>query len=286
MILDRFYRPAHDELIYHYCGPEAFLNIVKTQTMWFSALFSMNDYLEQQWGLLAFEKAASQIAKEIDDAFLEKTRTLINLGYSSSLLMISSYSLDGDVLSQWRAYSNDGRGFAIGFLAREMVEMPVKPLRVLYDEEEQIRELAGNLRHTFEYEKSIGFKYDQQFGDHWFQIGLDLCAYKNPAFEEEKEIRLGHAVGVRKQGTSLKIVPVAGLAWGKRYKPGNIQFRLRDELIVPYIALDFSNQGKASPIKEVVLAPRNTNSELNVGTFLDTLGIKGVHVRKSLASYW
>ena len=50
--------------------------------------------------------------------------------------MISCYSLDPDVLSQWRAYADDGRGFAIEFSAK-LMQMPAKKLRVLYDEERQ-----------------------------------------------------------------------------------------------------------------------------------------------------
>jgi hypothetical protein len=32
MILDRLYTPADNELIYHYCRPEAFLEIIKSRT--------------------------------------------------------------------------------------------------------------------------------------------------------------------------------------------------------------------------------------------------------------
>jgi hypothetical protein len=50
----------------------------------------------------------------------------------------------------------------------------------------QNTELLGNLRHIYEYEKSIGFKYDMQFQTHVFNIGLDLCAYKHSSFSAEK----------------------------------------------------------------------------------------------------
>jgi hypothetical protein len=89
-------------------------------------------------------------------------------------MMISSYSLDPDVLSQWRAYADDGRGFAIGF-SPKLMQMPAKKLRVLYDEDRQLYEMLGNLKHTYEYEKSIGFKYDDQFQSHWFNIA-STCA--------------------------------------------------------------------------------------------------------------
>src|SRR5262249_33711853 len=241
MIAHRLYQPQADDLIYHYCGADAFLNIVKSQTMWFSATYTLNDYMEQRWGLSVYRQAVSKLAQDVDGAFLENIDPLIEQAYLSSLLLISSYSLDGDVLSQWRAYADGERGFAIGFLAKEMAQMPVKPLRVLYDEERQIDELVGNLRHTFDYERSIGFSYDEQFKSHWYQIALDLCAYKNPAFKEENEVRLAHVAVIARAETPPRIVPAAGLGWGKRVEPGKIQFRTRGDVIIPYMPLDFSN---------------------------------------------
>ena len=44
--------------------------------------------------------------------------------------------------------------------------MSMKIRRVLYDEDSQIHELLGNLKHIYEYEKSIEFKFDEQFQSH------------------------------------------------------------------------------------------------------------------------
>jgi Protein of unknown function (DUF2971) len=195
MILDRLYRPTEGELIYHYCAPQAFLEIVRTQTVWLSAYYALNDSLERMWGYSVFDKAIDQLKHEVDKKFVDIVRAMVTAAYARSLVLIGSYSLDPDVLGQWRAYADDGRGFAIGF-SNNLMELPAKPLRVLYDEEAQTRELIGNIRHTYEYEKSIGFKFDDQFQGHWFNIGLDLCAYKHPGFKDEKEVRLAHVSGL------------------------------------------------------------------------------------------
>jgi Protein of unknown function (DUF2971) len=272
MIKDRLYEPTKTELIYQYCGPDAFVQIINSRTVWFSDLFSMNDFLEMRWGYSIFEKAASKILNEVGTQFIDVIDEQIVGASSNALLLASCFSLDGDVLSQWRAYTDDGRGFAIGFSAAQMVEMPVKPLRVLYDEDAQVAEMIGNLRHTYNYEKSIGFKYDDKFKSHWVQAGLDLCAYKNPAFSEEREVRLVHAAGLVSEGKSKKIMPVAGRAWGERSQPSNVQFRARGEIVVPYVALDYSNGSKAFPIREIVLGPKNENLPSNIEVFLNTLG--------------
>ncbi len=286
MILDRLYTPTENELIYHYCRAEAFLEIIKSRTIWQSAYYVLNDTMEREWGYLVFTRVAKQLQEAVGKEFIDRITPMIQTAYSYSVLMISCYSLDADVLSQWRAYGDDGRGFAIGF-SPKLMEMPAKKLRVLYDEEAQIRELSGNLKHTYEYEKSIGFKFDDQFQTHWFNIGLDLCAYKNPAFKEEKEIRLAHVSGLASQGKSKKLIPLGARDQdGKRLSaPIEINFRIRDGTVIPYVALDYTNRGANSPIKEIILGPRNENSESNVDIVLNSIGMTDVRVRRSNVPY-
>jgi hypothetical protein len=149
MIKDRFYEPHSGELIYHYCRPEAFLEIIKNRSMWFSAYWVMNDALEREWGYTRFFRVLEALRSELNQEFIEQVITGIRFGTFTNVAMISCYSLDADVLSQWRAYADDGRGFAIGF-DPAVIKMPAKKLRVLYDEDTQFNELAGNLRHVFD----------------------------------------------------------------------------------------------------------------------------------------
>jgi hypothetical protein len=53
MIVDRLYIPPDGELIYDYCNPQAFLEIVRSRTIWLSAYYALNDSLERMWGELA-----------------------------------------------------------------------------------------------------------------------------------------------------------------------------------------------------------------------------------------
>src|SRR5579862_5444302 len=110
MIKDRFYEPPDGELIYHYCRPEAFLEIVRHRAMWFSAYWVMNDALEREWGYTRFFGVLDDLRNELNDEFIEQVTTGIRYGTFANVAMISCYSLDADVLSQWRAYADDGRG--------------------------------------------------------------------------------------------------------------------------------------------------------------------------------
>ena len=200
--------------------------------------------------------------------------------------MVGCFSLDGDVLSQWRAYAQDGEGFAIGF-SPLLIKLPAKKMRILYDENEQIKELLGNFMHIHEVEKSFGFKYGEEFRKHLYHVGFDFCAYKNPAFREEREVRFTHICGMVPAGKSIKIVALGAIGpSGERLsEPLETRFRVRNSVVIPYVAADYSNNGAVNPIKEVILGPTNNNDQTNIEMFLNTVGVSDVTVRKSAAPY-
>jgi hypothetical protein len=96
-------------------------------------------------------------------------------------------------------------GFAIGFNAKQM---PAHPLRVLYDEGLQIRELLENRKHTYGHDKSIGFKFDDNFQSHLSNVGPELCEYKHSTYREEKKIRRGNLSGLASGEKSIKIMAI------------------------------------------------------------------------------
>jgi hypothetical protein len=201
--------------------------------------------------------------------------------------MISSYSLNGDLLSQWRAYADDGRSFTIGFLPKEF-EMPAKPLRVLYDRAAQRKELTNNIAHAFEVEKNqFGFKYNADFFQHWFNFGLDLCAYKHPSFSEEMEIRRVHITNAALSEGEKRLIPLGAIDGHgvRRSDPVPVNFRTRNGVQVPYVSLDITDGGKNSPIKEILLGPKNPDNEAKVEAFLADAGWNDVKVRRSEAPH-
>jgi hypothetical protein len=285
MILDRWYKPPDDELIYHYCSADAFLQIVTTRSIWAGASYALNDVSERSWGYSIFTKVAKALEQETGREFLENIYSPVVAGYLHSTLMVACFSRDADVLSQWRAYADDGRGFAIGFAPTSM-RVPAKPLCVLYEEHAQIVELTNNLKHTYEVEKSMGFKYDDKFKTHLFHIGNDLCAYKHPGFREEQEIRLCHLCGMDQE--EKKVIPLGARGEdGERLsEPLKTYFRMSKGILTPYVVLDYSTGGTIAPIKEIILGPRNQNSELNIEIFLTAIGVTEVAVSRSETPYY
>lgn len=201
------------------------------------------------------------------------------------MLVASCFSLDGDVLSQWRAYSDDGKGYAIGFRAQDLAQLPVKILKVLYERKEQIDEMKSIIRAIYEAEKTEGEKFGSNFLNTCLSLAFDLAAYKNPAFEEEREVRLVHVLTFEASNNSLRLNDTGGYAFGEEYKGGTVSFRMRDNIPVAFIELDFSNGGRINPIKEVIVGPKNQGLLSAISVYLETIDLGSVEIKKSRASY-
>lgn len=155
MLPSRLRSPEDQSLIYHYCSTETLIAIVQNRTIRFSDINMLNDAEEGRWGYKIFEDAATKVITRkglppeaaaliegLDVDFMDK----IDAVWSTSGLHLSSFvscfSTDGDSLSQWRAYADDGRGFAIGFRVSELRRLPVQILDVEYGVDKQIQEMA------------------------------------------------------------------------------------------------------------------------------------------------
>lgn len=285
MIVPRVYEPTNNEILYHYCDAKAFLAICTNKKMRFSDLFSMNDFMEMHWGYSVWEQVADEIFDEIGQEFLDAIQEIIHSTGFHGLLVASCFSLDGDVLSQWRAYTDDGQGYAIGFDANILAELPIRPLKVLYDKAAQVQELKKVVLALHESEKSEEDKFGLEFRTLCRVLSFDLAAYKNPAFVEEAEVRLVHVLDFERSNDFLKLVDAGGHAFGKDIGGEPVQFRMRNNLPVPFIELDFTNDSAVNPIKEVIIGPKNDVLLSTISVFLETSGIDSVKVRNSAASY-
>jgi hypothetical protein len=285
MFNPREYKPTEDEIVYYYCNADTFLSICSEKKLWLSDIFSMNDFLEMHWGYSIWKKAASELLEEFDKEFIEKIDEIIHESGIRGSLLAACFSLEGDLLSQWRAYANDGKGFVIGFSAKTISQLQIRPLTVLYDETEQIKELKSFIRAIHKVEHSCAEKYGEDFNNTCVGLSFDLIAYKNPAFAEEKEIRIVHLLNFQKSNDLLKLIDIGGNSFGRNVQGEKIKFRMKDGCPVPYIELDFTNGGQTNPIKEVIIGPKNDVRVTAISVFLETNNVEKVKVKKSKASY-
>jgi hypothetical protein len=245
----------------------------------------MNDFLEFHWGYSIWEKAANEVIKTTGKEFLDKIDIVFHSFGLNGLLTSACFSKNGDVLSQWRAYADDGKGYSIGFKAQDLIKLQIRPLKVLYNEKEQIEELKNRILAVFEVEKSEKKKFSKQFFETCFRIACDLSSYKNPAFIEEQEVRLIHVLNFEQSSIFLKLVDHGGTAFGRKVNGQQVNFRMKGSLPVPFLDLDFTNSNKINPIKEVIVGPKNDAQLTAISVFLETIGIESVNLKKSTASY-
>jgi hypothetical protein len=283
MIKDRFYVPARDEILYHYCDEPSFRGIIESRSIWASAFHTLNDPLERKWGRDVFEKSCRRLKGTVNNDHLEVVTRIVDFAYSNSMLMMASLSLHADDWNQWQRYAASGQGFAIGFSANAL-RMPAKPLRILYDPELQIKELIGNLRHIYQHQQKLGFPYEDEFKIHCFNLGLDLCAYKDPKFQQEREVRYAHMAGLV-PGEQQQIIPLGALGRdGNRLSnPLETLYRTRGNVKVPYVALDWSDKGTVEPVTIVTLGPNSGESDKSIRAYLDSRGLTSTRLTRSIA---
>lgn len=245
----------------------------------------MNDYLEMHWGYSIWEKAATELLPEVGRDFLDAVDQVIHFSGLKCLVLASCFSLDGDVLSQWRAYADDGNGYAIGFSAKELLKLPIRPLKVEYNEKKQIKEVKAIIKALHEIEKEETEKYSGDFINACSTIAFDLASYKNPAFSEEMEVRLVHLLNFEESNGSLKLTDNGGTAFGKEMKGQEVKFIMTQNAPKAYLDIAFTNGGKVNPIKEVIIGPKNFVRTTAISVYLETLGISNVEIKRSTASY-
>src|SRR6185436_15680928 len=90
------------DTIYHYCPPDAFLNILETGTLRLTHISYFEDQDELRW----YENlVCDRIAKrdpEGKSERLQNVRTMLNYSESTALFCVS-FSEEPDMLSQWKA---------------------------------------------------------------------------------------------------------------------------------------------------------------------------------------
>lgn len=281
MIISREYKPKENDLIYHYCDSNAFFAICTNRKLWMNDLHSMNDFMELHWGDSIWEQSANTRIEKYGKEFLDEIDEVIHFSGFQGLLLANCFSTDKDVLSQWKAYADDGKGYVIGFNAKELLGLPIRALQVLYDKEQQIKEATATIDALYQLKQEDS----NEFKTFCNVFGYDLSAFKNPAFIEEKEIRLIHLLDFKKSNDFMKLVDKGGIYFGEDRKGEEIKFRIKQDIPTPYIELDFSNNNKINPIKEVVIGPKNEVMKTAIRIFLETIGIEKVEINKSNASY-
>lgn len=284
-MLERRYAPKTEEVLYHYCSAETFLAICTGKKLRFSDINSMNDTQEMRWGYRIWEAAATELCNDVGIEFLDDIDAIIRSASARGLGLACCFSKAGDVLSQWRAYADNGQGYAIGFDSSLLTSMASLPLEVLYNRDQQVKELKNAVRAIYNIQQRENHSRNSAFERACFELYAELAALKNPAFHEENEVRLLHMIVTETSNQSAKLVDSGGTAFGQDISPSKISFSMRDNCPAAYIDLSFACEQFKSPIKEVIVGPKNNSIPLGISIFLETVGLPSVVVKESQVPY-
>ena len=110
---------AVPDIVYHYTDCTGLLGILKSGKIRLTDIFSLNDPSEVQHGVnLAWEilNAETQTRHPEARKFANKFKNFSETGVEESgLFFVACFSNTHKDLGQWRAYGDNGSGFAIGF---------------------------------------------------------------------------------------------------------------------------------------------------------------------------
>jgi hypothetical protein len=130
-IVEAFLSSLRDRLepkiIYHYTDDVGLRGILESGQLWLSDIFSLNDPSELSHGL---SQAVNLLNKKVENSppekrvFAEHFSNFLTFGLKNTAhYFVCSFSYDNDDLGQWRAYADNGRGFALGFDAHSLVNI-------------------------------------------------------------------------------------------------------------------------------------------------------------------
>lgn len=292
-VFDRVLKPGVGCRLYHYCGTATFLSVLESGALRFSDANMMNDSEEGRYGYALFQRAANELLelkKEkpglegLDSDFFDQVDACLSPKQLHSHPVIACFSKAPDVLSQWRAYAQDGQGWAIGFDGEAINAMPVTLLDVLYEPSQQLEEVRNSLAAMFFLCRQAGGDFEAAVGSSARLLSSLMLAYKHPSFREEQEVRALHELRVDLAQDGWLLIDEGGTANEKEVEGQTVKFRADSGAVVAYVDLPLE-RANGLTIPELWLGPRNSNGVGNALYPLTQFGHRDVMLHWSASSY-
>lgn len=324
----------YPKVLYHYASMEKAASILKNKNFRLSDITKSNDVNEMS---IFFPGLFDEMLKCYDEhdgfsyEFIYKQRkdkaaftllvnelkTRIEKEFEDGSIstFVICLSEEGDLLSQWRGYANDGRGMCLGFNVEELIKFVAIPAftgftleKVEYLSKEQICEwiqnVANSLLHIVEMilgaikAGDIHYNSDEEFDEDIFDTLYynilseieESIKFKADGFKEEKEWRFFIKNSLNKDEleskvyTSIGTLSVEARKKSSQYVADNVDFNVKENDIVPFISLEFEKFNN-NLICEVICGPNNTIRERDLELLLRKYRYKECEYRKSNITY-
>lgn len=308
--------------LYHYCSLETFIAIISNKCLRLSDLSKSNDYMERKWIMNIIEEALDKSFK--DEGIIINLREEYwyadgfnnHISYLLDMLShdvtrssyITCFSRNGDLLSQWRAYGDDGRGVAIGFNAKLLYKAHSSKNNVyiedvLYDKEEQIEEIQSAVNNSLIYMKNLfdcdTARVSDDFNSYFIEefdafcevfcdeLAVLSCYMKNPAFKEEDEVRIFYSPIMYDDNPVLLQEQFGKTSRFSNYVLKPINFLARKDQIIGYSDLSFEKLIESGIISELIIGPSSRVNKDDIYFLLTKFGYSSndIEIKESQASY-
>jgi hypothetical protein len=229
------------DTLYHYTGQLGLLGITQTAELWATKIQYMNDATE-------FHRALSMACNQLDvmvsdlsndlarKAACQKLRGSLS-GLGDINIFVACFCEHGDLLSQWRGYSENSAGCSIGFDAQQLDESASRDGfilgRCIYDGAVQREIITEMITHIVEEEVAgrANWGFHGPLAEVLFRCG---AFFKDLSFDQEKEWRM--------------VSPTTD------FRHDRLCFRTGRSMITPFYKLPIRHDGRL-PIRHVIVGP-------------------------------
>ncbi len=281
---------------YYYCSLSTFLNIIKNQQIYLSDPLKMNDKLEIKWYLDRLKNEELN-SNKFEPSILDRLRNRSQLNFTFEQLVeildsrgqhstyISCFSKKPDILSQWRAYADDGKGVSIGFNLKKLAGADnLLVNEVIYTNkfnddvnESDIECVADTIQTVIRENKIVEESEIIEVFLH--ELIPELLKYKNPAFKEEKEIRL-----IYLSDPKFEKILASHDAFQNPWGPPKLEHDFRtigSNNITEFVKLNFSPED----IEEICIGPKCLLSKNDIKKILNQFLKTDINIIESKSSY-
>jgi hypothetical protein len=296
MLQEALCTPGDDDIYYHYCTAATFQAICEGKAIRFSDASMMNDAAELVWGRETLTAAAPLVIKlretlpelkDLDARFFATVALIYEQACQRLHPFIAAFSRQPDVLSQWRAYADNGQGFSVGISGKALKNLPAALYGVVYNRDDQLRQArdALGILYLSYKDQATSPKAKGLFFDMTASLTGSLLAFKNPQFSEEQEIRCVHLVNIADKGGGPVFTDDDGNNADGEIEGEPIKYRVNQGSLIAYFDLPLNRGFPGQAIREVWLGPKNPNEDKSVALFLNASGLGNVPIKRSTATY-
>jgi hypothetical protein len=241
--------PAPPKILYHYTSASGLMGIIENREIWATKIDYLND-AHEYWHAqaLAYQALTRREKKKSNEAvkfalneMKERLERRLDMG-----VFVASFSEEGDLLSQWRAYCPAKGGFSVGF-----------PTEVIFSERPPGQDLS--LRKCI-----YTYRRQRRFIEDAITWCLEPLLSSSESSKQRTE-ELGHGCAwnfFRLMTLSSPLLKSPGFAEEKEWRLVLINhasqtplYRTSDSLIVPYISIPLYSETKSFAISRVVVGP-------------------------------